>query len=582
MKKFNNKVLFLICSLVIGAASGNASELYTGVGNFDPAFIDQTNLMNMRQFEEKRQFIKDHYKDKDQIEREQKLDEDLKKKLEENPVPQTSFILNSIAIENNTVYKTPVLMRLIDEHIGKEVTIEDLIMMANQITEYYQNNGYLSTVAYLPPQKVQDGNIRIVVLEGRYGKINIEGNKWTRSRFLKKQFLEDNKIKEGEILNVKDIKTVLKDLNSQNYIKAGISMYDAEAGEEFSDITLEVKDRFPIDFDFRWDNQGRELTGLQRAVFYAGMYNLTGFGDQLLSTTTLSARAWGESLMYTVPIAKNETKLTLGWSYSASNLGGEFKEFGIKGKSTNYFVNLSRRLIKKDTYKLYGDIALDIRDSTTTSNVEGLYSQYKTRAVRANLTNVKDDMYGKWMFNVGASAGVPLLGATNTTNDRDVAGNNFVKLNANLARLQLLPWNSLGIFQLAGQASTRALFPSEKMYLGGIASVRGYEEGFVLADNAFTGSIEVRTPVPFLGRILPEKLKFIDDSIRLAAFYDFGWFCNTASEDPASYLMSLGFGTVVKLSKYVSGNFYVGIPVGKKIEGASNARFHFAIASNIL
>ena len=67
-------------------------------------------------------------------------------------------------------------MNLVCQKVGNEVTINDLIGMANAITEHYQKNGYISTTAYLPPQKVEDGNVEIVVLEGKYGNIKIEGN----------------------------------------------------------------------------------------------------------------------------------------------------------------------------------------------------------------------------------------------------------------------------------------------------------------------------------------------------------------------------------------------------------------------
>lgn len=584
--KFSKKILFfgfLLGVITFNIKAVDATEAYTGVGNYDPAFIDQTNLIDMRQMEEKQKFVKEHKKSKEQIEQESQIDIETKKRLENEPVPEVTFELNSITIEKNTVYSTEQLMELIQENIGKEVSIADLILMANKITDYYQNSGYLSTIAYVPPQKVTEGNVTIVVLEGKYGKIDIQGNKWARSRFIKTRFLDDNNIIEDNIVNVKDIKAALREMNAEGYMKAGVAIQDSEYGEDYSELTLEVKDRFPIDFDFRWDNQGQRLTGFQRAVFYAGMYNLTGFGDQLLSTTTLSEKAFGQGITYSVPIGNNESKLNLGYTYSQSKPGGIFKELGIVGKSQNFYAGLSRRLFKTDTYRLYGDVALDIRNSDTRSDIPGLAWAYKTRAIRANLTNIKDDMYGKWLLNAGASFGIPIMDATNETDDVEFAGNNFVKINANAARLQILPFNTLGIVQIAGQATTRSLFPSEKFSLGGIASVRGYEESLIIADNAATASLELRTPVPFLRMVLPEKLKFIDDSIRLAWFYDFGWYQNSGSSENSKYIMSIGGGSVIKLSKYVSGNFYLGIPIGAKPEGYnSNCRFHFTLTSNIL
>ena len=112
------------------------------------------------------------------------MNKEMKDKMENLPNKEVSFILNSVHITGNTEYTEEQLMNLVCNRVGDEVTINDLIGMANTITEFYQRNGYVSTTAYLPPQKVEDGNVEIVVLEGKYGNVTIEGNKWARKRLL--------------------------------------------------------------------------------------------------------------------------------------------------------------------------------------------------------------------------------------------------------------------------------------------------------------------------------------------------------------------------------------------------------------
>ena len=184
------------------------------------------------------------------------------------------------------------------------------------------------------------------------------------------------------------------------------------------------------------------------------------------------------------------------------------------------------------------------------------------------------------------SVGLPILDASDEYDDFHydwLPTNKFVKVNANIARLQILPMRSMAIIQAGGQWASHGLYPSEKMQFGGISTVRGYEEGFMLNDYGVTASLEFRSHIPFLNRILPEKLRFIDDSIQWAAFYDAGWFGNvgTSTYGP-SYMMSVGGGLIVRLTKYLSGNIYLGVPIGDKPEGASNCRVHFTVTSNIL
>ena len=72
---------------------------------------------------------------------------------------------------------------------------------------------------------------------------------------------------------------------------------------------------------------------------------------------------------------------------------------GLESKSHNFFGSVSRRLVKTDNYKLYGDIGLDIRDTKTTFGaLRGFDYKYKSRTAKVNLTNIKDDFYGKTFF----------------------------------------------------------------------------------------------------------------------------------------------------------------------------------------
>ncbi len=553
-------------------------------GSFDPGVVDQTNLIQLKEYERRtRENMEEHERGREVIE----MDKKMREQVDKLPNKEVSFKLNSIKFTGNTCFTEEQLMDIICERIGSEVTINDLITMANMVTEYYQQNGYISTIAYLPPQKVQDGNVEIVVMEGKYGKVEIEGNKWARDKFVRATYLKDKNIETEKVLNVRDIQETLREMNASGYMKGQVSMQDNEESAQYTDLTLQMKDRFPIDFDFRFDNQGRDAIGLNRAVFFAGMYNLTGWGDKLLSTTALARRSVSQGIFYSVPIGRHETKLNLGYSYSGLTMGEQWKDFDIKGSSHNFFAGLSRRLVKTENYKLYGDISLDVRNTKTTFGEQKIVlNEYKTRALRLNFTNIKDDFYGKWFGNVGASVGLPMMDASDEYDDFHydwLPTNKFVKVNANLARLQILPMRSMAIIQAGGQWASHGLYPSEKMQFGGISSVRGYEEGFLLSDYGVTASLEFRSHIPFLNRILPEKLQFIDDSIQWAAFYDAGWFGNVGTDTYGpSYVMSVGGGLIVRLTRYLSGNIYIGIPIGDKPEGASNCRVHFTITSNIL
>ena len=570
-------------------ADSSATNFNNPVGNFDAGVIDTTNLIQFKEYEFKAsEENKEKHKDSGEI----IMNKELQSQVDQLPNKESSFILNSITFKGYTAFTEEELMNLICDRIGTRVTVGDLVGITNMVTEHYQKHGYISSVAYLAPQRVQDGNIVINIMEGKYGNVKVSGNKWNRTSYLNNQFLRDKYIESGSLLNVNDIRESLKELNASGYMQGSISLEDNEESAELTDLELTVKDRFPLDFDFRWDDMGTSATGLHRAVFFAGLYNLTGFGDQLYSTTTLARHSIGQGVMYSVPLtATKETKLNVGYSYSGASVAGGGLDFlDLESKSHNLFFTLSRRLIKTDNYKLYGDIGFDLRNTETTW-LGGLdLYKYRSRNLKINLTNIKDDFYGKWFANVGTSVGLDWFGATNQLDfgmegayKHSIPSNKGVKVMGNIARIQVLPFRSTGIIQARGQWASRALLPSERMSFGGMSSIRGYEESFFIKDYGATASAELRFPVPFLRMMLPEKLKFIDDSIRLAGFYDIGWFGNRhASNDGPDYLMSVGGGVILKLTRYLSANVYLGVPIGDKPENASGCRVHFIVTSNIL
>ena len=595
MKKSLLKTSLLCAAIMFGSsvfADNYANPIPAGASGYDAGFIDNSNFIQGREHRAKTKLNLKETADPAIIE------EEVRQKMDLLNTEQVSFILNDIKISGNTQFPTYVLMRLVDFKIGQEVTINDLIMSANDITDYYQGKGYVSTIAYLPPQKVKNGVIEIKVLEGKYGNITINPGRWERSSYLNKKYLKDNNIEPGKVLNVKDVRNALADMTTEEYMKGTVSFADNEESEEFSDVTLDVKDRFPLNFDLRYDNQGRDAIGTQRGVLYAGLHDVTGHGDTLMGTVALSRHSIGAGGMYSLPIASNDTRLNLGYSYSHVRLGNALQHLGARGSSHDIFVGVSRRLARGEDWRLYGDITLDLRNTDMEftnpqySALNDMYG-YRSRVARATLTDIKDDFYGRWLFTGGVATGIP-IDASDYNKARNMPSNNFLKANAGAARIQVMPHNQMLIMQVNGQYANRALYASEQMQVGGMSSVRGYDEGYRLGDYGVTASVEYRAPIPGLKALLPEKYEFISDSIQLAGFYDFGWFGNRfgrgafGEEMHGDYLMSAGPGIVVKLTKYISANLYWGFPIGKRLPDYANnddrrlSRFHFTLTSNIL
>ena len=87
------------------------------------------------------------------------------------PLDQTaqvqSFPVKTIKIQGNTLLPEDSLEVLVVHLVGSERTLEDLAKGAAAVQQAYREAGYGGVVAFVPEQKLTDGDIIIQVVEGQ-------------------------------------------------------------------------------------------------------------------------------------------------------------------------------------------------------------------------------------------------------------------------------------------------------------------------------------------------------------------------------------------------------------------------------
>jgi len=511
---------------------------------------------------------------------------------------ENRFNLKNVVFTGNTVFKTQELEKICADYVNKDVTISDLKKLTDEITTRYQDSGYITSFAYIPPQKVQDGVVEIAIIEGKIGNINIEGNKWVRTSYLRNKLLKANKLSDDNIFNVNDLRRSLSEVNNNDYLKGQVILEKNAEDPESIDLTLSVKDRFPLNLGINWDNQGRELVGVQRATISIADQNLTGFGDTLSVSTSFARKVFGLHSGYSIPIGPYGTELKAGYSFSNNELGGAFRNYGFQGKAHGINAGIMQPIYRGRTLTLTSDLSFDILNART-KMVGQTFQKYDLRVLRAGLNGVKDDNRGRWVSRLEVSTGLPIMGGSSDVwliGDRvsgaGIGTGKFVKIGANLMRVQYLPKDITGIVKVSTQYSPMALLPVEQMQFGGMSSVRGFDEALLLGDIGYTLSLEARKPVPFIPASISIPYWFnksvkvpLKNRIHAAAFYDQG--LGYSLHQPAgfthrNFLQAVGVGLRCYLTKYMSANFDLGIPLGRdRIAGQDRVKFHFSLTSDV-
>ena len=90
--------------------------------------------------------------------------------------------------------------------MGTEVSLKDLYNVANQITQLYRSDGYILSLAVVPEQTIEDGVVRLQVIEGYIEQVDFEG---APPRQLKRLQGFADKIMASRPLNVKALERYL-------------------------------------------------------------------------------------------------------------------------------------------------------------------------------------------------------------------------------------------------------------------------------------------------------------------------------------------------------------------------------------
>ncbi|MGX5220918.1 MULTISPECIES: ShlB/FhaC/HecB family hemolysin secretion/activation protein [Pseudomonas] len=109
------------------------------------------------------------------------------------PEPQPSqlqmgskVMVRNIQVAGGSVYSLNDVAAIFQPLVGREASIGELISATRSITQRYQDDGYLLSYAYLPPQSFNEGVVRVVLVEGYVKNYQLSGDIGAVSNYVRK------------------------------------------------------------------------------------------------------------------------------------------------------------------------------------------------------------------------------------------------------------------------------------------------------------------------------------------------------------------------------------------------------------
>lgn len=491
-------------------------------------------------------------------------DDDASDRLE--VIPQTVFV-KKFAVVGSTVFTAEELARVLKPYTLRRLSFTELLTAQQAIDRLYVENGYITSGAFLPPQKLENGIITIEVIEGTISEIEISGLDRLSSGYVRSRIDEATKapINREKLLNalqLLQLDPLIANLSAE--LTAGSTIGS-------SILELELQQADPFDFALTYDNFRTPIVGTDRRQVTLTHRNLIGLGDRVsigyLNTDGSNSL---NDLTYTIPINGRNGSLGFRLGYTESQIIEEpFAQFNIESENTNYEFTYRQPLLRKPTQDLALGLSFSRNDSSSTvegdpfqlspgAEVDGETHISALRFFQEYTTRNQDRVFA---LRSQFSLGVNLFGAT--INEGDLPDSNFFTWRGQAQYLKLLSPSITLLLRSDLQTSNRPLVPVEQFSLGGALSVRGYRQDALLGDNGWFNSAEVRATVA--------RISKLNTSIQLTPFLDFGkvWNSDDLTFD-TNTLVSTGVGLRVQTGDYFAARIDYGIPlVGLDGEGDS-------------
>jgi hemolysin activation/secretion protein len=400
-------------------------------------------------------------------------------------------IENEVEQEHVGPLEVQRLIWLVREQQQKRgVTLGMIETVADRITRYYREHGFILAKAYIPEQKVRDGVVTLTLLLGVLGEIKVNENTLYDADVLSSVF-DEMMTKPVTSAAVEENLYLINDLpgiTTQGFFEAGSQVGDTR-------LNINVKSEEWFNANVRLDNHGSEETGENRIYSDFIWNNPTGTADQLhfgvLHASDPGSTTYGQ-IRYATNVFGPRLKVSLGYANnqfvlgdnntnslaSILNLEGETK---ISDLSVSYKFKRSR----KENYSV--DFMFENVESLVTlggNSINNIFDdEVNNMTFRFNYDLTQEENKMLHQGNVRIVQGDFIFGA-DTAQDVDYT---ILKADYSLLSFWQIPFTEIetrSVVRASLQVANTSLSSINQFSLGGPSRARGFLAKEFSADSA--------------------------------------------------------------------------------------------------
>ncbi len=482
----------------------------------------------------------------------------------------TSLLLNSVSLEGNNEFSTAELSQYYQSYIGENVSLATFFAVANAITDHYAQAGFALSLAYVPAQEIDNGHVRLVVVEGYVGEIDYTGDvdkvtdrlRSVLSPILNERPLTVATMERALLLASRETGFGVASSVDRSSIEVGALRLIVDVENELVSGAVGI------------NNRGSRALGAVLADVSVSLNGAFGVGERI--TTSLNKSVADDELSYfsleaAFPIGVNGTELSIGYGKSDAKPGLEtLRLLEFNADSETYFVELYHPFILSRARNLNASVRFEARDSEG-ELLDIVNTNEKLRSLRISGSyDMVDDAGAVTLVKTTFSQGISAFGGSANDNEfkaRDLARYDYSKID--VLFFQLRPINeTLSVYLSGGaQYGFNPLVSSEQCGFGGGSFGRAFDSFEISGDHCVNASVELRS-------MYPNPMKGVD-YIQPYGFVDGGKVWLKQAEGVSSISQtgySAGAGMRAMFLNNVSGYVEVALPINRDVEQAGNRK----------
>jgi hemolysin activation/secretion protein len=413
-----------------------------------------------------------------------------------------TFDIYGFTVEGNTILTEGNMLDVLKSFTGRNKSGSDVEKARVALEECYHKRGYPAVQVGVPEQTVEDGLVRLRVIENKIMKVHVKGNKYfTRESILKRfpSLLPGNDIYLPRLIQEFGLANRNQDMKISPVMKPG-----KEPGT--IDIELTIKDKLPLHGGLEVNNRSSHNTTALRvngSLRYDNLWqkeHSISVQYQTSPEDTDEVTMLAESYVFPATWNTNHMVALYGvWSDSDTSVFGEGVE--VIGKGFIYGARYIIPLPSLEKYYHNVTIGVDYKHfnedvNFTDGEEEGLKTPITYLPFLFSYSATESDSLGKTQFSLGLNWAFRNM----VTDQREFeikryrARGDYLYMTTGIERSSKLPLD-MGLYtKLDGQLASEPLISNEQYTAGGMESVRGYKESAASGDYAIHGTAELTFP----------------------------------------------------------------------------------------